>query len=363
MNRLYLDYAATTPVKPEIVEAMLPYFSDFSLSEVDAIYKDCADTLARCLNAPASTITFTPSGSFSNNLLIKGLANYGKGKGKGTHILTTVIEHPAVGNVFKHLGDLGFQVEVIPVDHKGYVDLNYLEKCIRPETALVSVMMVNNELGTRQPIEAISRLCRLNEVLLHVDAVQALGNIPLDLELLDVDAMTFSAHKVYAPKGCGAHYIKPALQHLIEPLIYGEEPCGFNLPYIVGFARAVVMATEQLESRSTHKHLLKEKLRVGLEGLELGIKVNGNPDHPGILNVYIPSRDGDTMVINYDMYGIAISSGSACSSGALNASHVLRAIGYSEAEAKRCIRYAVGDMTTEEEIDRVIDITRKILKG
>lgn len=361
MKRIYLDYAATTPVKPEIVNAMRPFFGCFSLSEVEAINRSCAAEIGMRLNAPDNAITFTPSGSFSNNLLVKGFANHRRDKGK--HILTTTIEHPAVGNVFQHLQTVGFEVEVIPVDRDGVVDLNYLTNCIRPDTTLVSVMMVNNELGTRQPIEAIAEICRRHEILLHVDAVQALGNITIDLDKLDVDGMTFSAHKVYAPKGCGAHYIKPGLESFIAPLVHGIDACSVNIPYIVGFSKGVSLAIDHMEQQSKHKRQLKEKLKVGLEGLELGIKFNGRSDHPGILNVYIPGRDGDSMVINYDMFGIAISSGSACSSGALNASHVLRALGYSEAEAKKCIRYAVGDMTTEEEIDRVIDITCKILKG
>ena len=368
MKKIYLDYAATTPVKKEVLDAMLPFFGDLKTNPESAMR-----VFEKTINAPEGSVRFNSGGTVGSNEIIRNLAY--ANPNKGHKIISSTVEHPAVYKVLEQLEKEGFEICKVPVDPYGRIDMSTFKRCLSDDTVLVTVMMINNEVGTRQPIEAISQLCKAKDIPLHVDAVQALGNAAIDVTALDVHAMNFSAHKLYAPKGCGAVYVKPgtSLENLMN-----KDACGetvVNLPYIIGFAKALELAYEHLAQNNRHKRMLKLKLAKALMSLDCGLEINGemptdsdllesaSGNHPGILNVYVPHMDGDSLVINYDFNGIAISSGSACSSGALSASHVLMAMGRTEKEAKKCIRLTIGDLTTESEIDEVIQVTKRILKG
>lgn len=362
MNRIYLDYAATTPVKPEVVEAMLPIYAQAEFDK--ELYEAQKRIFEDAIGAAPGTVVFNHGGSYGNNAAIRGLAGLSHGKRK--RIITSSIEHPAVFKVFEALAGEGFELAFVNVDAQGVIDLNHFEALLGDDTAFASIMWVNNEIGTIQPIEAIIQLCRAHGAYIHVDAVQALGNLAVDVSALDVDVMTFSSHKVYAPKGCGALYVKRGI--VLKPYFSEcEDLESVNLPYIVGFTKGVTLSYAKIADSSERKRQLKQRLIEGLRGLDLGIRSVAHDEmenhHPGIVSFYFPQMDSDSLIINFDFQGIAISGGSACSSGALSASHVLRAIGMSEADAKKCVRMSIGDMTTEEEIDRVVHTAARILKG
>jgi cysteine desulfurase len=361
-QKVYLDYAATTPVKPEVVTAMLPYFMQTvgGSEQID----EASRTFEKLIGAEPGTVRFNSGGSYGNNEIIKSFSHSNFKKGK--HLITSQIEHPSVYKVFEQLATEGFDITYIKVDAQGVVDLNQLKAALREDTILVSVMLMNNELGCRQPVEAIGQICREKHILFHIDAVQALGNEWIDVKSIGCDAMSFSSHKVYAPKGCGAIYVRDGLSidRLISQCDYRADA---NTPYIVGFMKGLELAYATLDASNAQKRKLRSKLIKGLEQLQLGIKHNGPPEedhhHPGIANFYYPMMDGDSLVINYDFAGFAISSGSACSSGALSASHVLKAIGLTENESKKCVRITIGDFTSEADIDGFLSATVRILKG
>lgn len=366
MKRIYLDYAATTPVKTEIVKSMLPFFE--STQRHERLIEKIADDFKLILHAIEGEFLFTSGGTYSDNALIRQLAFSQREIGAGNEIITSTIEHPAVYKTLEQLEREGFKIVYIPVNTQGLLELDQFYKAISDKTALVTFMMINNEIGTRQPIEAVGKFLKDKNILLHVDAVQALGSTIIDIAALGIDAASFSAHKIYAPKGCGAIYIKDKLlKQKVESFLNYSCDLYENIPYIIGFGEALRLAQENLSESIKHRRTLKEKLIEGLLSLQIGIEINGLPldiqSHPGILNLYIPQMDGDSLVINYDFYGIAISSGSACSSGALSASHVLKAIGFDEQKAKKCIRMTVGDFTSSEDIEYVIKVTEKMLKG
>lgn len=365
-QKVYLDYAATTPVKPEVVAAMMPYFRP--TEDASELIRNASRTFEKLIGAEPGTVRFNSGGSYGNNEIIKSFAHSKQKKGK--HLITSQIEHPSVYKVFEQLATEGFDVTYIKVDAQGIIDLEQLKTAFREDTILVSIMLMNNELGCRQPVEAIGAICREKEVLFHIDAVQALGNERIDVHAIGCDAMSFSAHKVYAPKGCGAIYVKDGvpIDQLISQCVIKDESYDSNTPCIVGFIKGLDLAYATLDTRNAHKRKLRDKLISGLEELDLGIKCNGDRNsttnhHPGIVNFYYPMMDGDSLVINYDFAGYAISSGSACSSGALSASHVLKAIGLTENEAKKCVRISIGDFTSEADIDGFISATARILKG
>ena len=367
MKKIYLDYAATTPVKEEVVSCMMPYFT--STDRHKAVVKKTSNDFMTLLHASEGEFLFTSGGTHSDNALIRALAYFQRNRGKGNEIITSTIEHPAVFKLLEQLENEGFKIIYIPVSRKGILEIEALYNAVCDKTALVTVMMINNELGTRQPVEAIGDFLKNKETLFHIDAVQALGSTNIDLDALHVDAASFSAHKIYAPKGCGAIYIKNKM--IMTDCLDGFfcQSCDIfeNIPYIAGFGKALTLSYDNFLESSKRRMALKEKLIKGLLDLALGIEVNGMPldidSHPGIVNFFVPQMDGDSMIINYDFNGIAISSGSACSSGALSASHVMKAIGYDEQKAKKCIRMTIGDYTTSEDIDRVISVTKEMLKG
>ena|GEM_PF-1352047 len=366
MKKVYLDYAATTPVKQEVLEAMMPYFQ--YVGEASELIANASRKFESLIGAESGTVRFNSGGSFGNNEIIKSFAYANRHKGK--HLITSQIEHPSVYKVFEQLASEGFSVTYIKVDTQGIVDVEALKSAIQKDTILISIMLINNELGSRQPVEKIGDLCRAHELLFHIDGVQALGNEQIDVKTIGCDAMTFSSHKVYAPKGCGAIYVRKGLS--IDPLIASCDLIAANhvanMPYIMGFMKGLESAYADLTAQNAKKRALKRKLVEGLEQMNVGIQLNGplidaDHHHPGIVNFYYPMMDGDSLVINYDFAGFAISSGSACSSGALSASHVLKAIGLTAHAAKKCVRITVGDFTTDADIDGFLDATARLLKG
>lgn len=361
MNRVYADNAGTTAVKDRVWQAMKPYYEN-NYEKNDGVYRSSIYSnhesekiklkMASLLGVLPSQLYFMANGSSANNYAIKRLAY--ERRGLGNHLITSSIEHPSVLNCFKALEKEGFEVTYLPVDKVGSVDLSVLEKAIRPDTTLVSMMMVNNELGTQEPIEAMGALLKTKGIAFHVDAIQALGSQSFEVDKLNVTAMSFSGHKIHAPKGIGLLYWTG------KPF----ESYYHNLPYEVGFCEALQINQESIEAKIKRLKALKVLFVDRMLTIDASIKLNGCMDksHPGIVNLYMPQMDGDSWIINYDMQGIAVSSGSACSSGALNASHVLLAIGLEEKDAKKCVRFSFGDFTSESDIDRIIEVTRQLIK-
>ncbi|GAB7056216.1 MULTISPECIES: cysteine desulfurase family protein [Paenibacillus] len=376
MKFIYLDHAATTPVHPEVVEAMIPYLSEMygNASSTHAAGRQARtalnaarDRIAAFVGCSPSELVFTGSGTESDNMALFGAAEAYRSRGK--HIITTSIEHHAVLHACERLEQLGYEVTYLPVDRFGQVSLADVEEAIRPDTILISVMYGNNETGTLQPVEAIGRLAREQGICFHVDAVQALAHIPMDLSRLPVDLMSFSAHKLNGPKGIGALYISKTTK--ISPLLYGgsqerKRRAGTeNTAGIVGFAKAVeIMQKNRYELKQK-----MEKLRQGMvKELERRLDadafvINGHPTEvlPHILNVSFPGISTETMLMNLDLAGVAAASGSACTSGSLEVSHVLKAMKLPEAVTASAIRFSFGADNTEQQIAEVAGILETIV--
>ncbi|ALS23164.1 cysteine desulfurase family protein [Paenibacillus naphthalenovorans] len=376
MKFIYLDHAATTPVHPEVVEAMIPYLSEMygNASSTHAAGRQARtalnaarDRIAAFVGCSPSELVFTGSGTESDNMALFGAAEAYRSRGK--HIITTSIEHHAVLHACERLEQLGYEVTYLPVDRFGQVSLADVEEAIRPDTILISVMYGNNETGTLQPVEAIGRLAREQGICFHVDAVQALAHIPMDLSRLPVDLMSFSAHKLNGPKGIGALYISKTTK--ISPLLYGgsqerKRRAGTeNTAGIVGFAKAVeIMRKNRYELKQK-----MEKLRQGMvKELERRLDadafvINGHPTEvlPHILNVSFPGISTETMLMNLDLAGVAAASGSACTSGSLEVSHVLKAMKLPEAVTASAIRFSFGADNTEQQIAEVAGILETIV--
>jgi cysteine desulfurase len=377
---IYLDHHATTPTDPRVVEAMAPWFSeDFgnpsSATHVfgwraEAAVEDARQRLAAALGAAdPSELVFTSGTTESDNLALKGVAR--AGRRRGDHLVTTVIEHPAVLDCCRALEAEGFRVTYLPVDADGLVDPEAVARAIDERTLLVSVMAANSEIGVLQPLEAIGRVCRERGVPLHSDAAQALGKIPIDVGRLPVDLLSACAHKLYGPKGIGLLYIRRRRPRLrIEPLVHGGGQEGglrsgtVPVPLVVGFARAVEIALEECDAEAARlaglRELLWERLGAGLDGLQR----NGHASRrlPGNLNVGFAGVEADALIAA--LPGIALSSGSACASARGEPSHVLRAIGRSPAEARSALRFGLGRSNTREQIEwvaeRVVAAVREI---
>ncbi|HHW57915.1 MAG TPA: cysteine desulfurase NifS [Clostridia bacterium] len=375
MDRIYLDNAATTPVDKRVLEAMLPYYSDVfgnpsSLysygQEAKKAIEEAREKVAKALGADADEIYFTSGGSESDNWALKGVA-YAL-KDKGNHIITTEIEHPAVLNTCRYLEKEGFKVTYLPVDEYGLVKPEDLKKAITDKTILVSIMFANNEIGTIEPIEELVKIAHEKNVYFHTDAVQAVGNIPIDVKKLDVDLLSLSAHKIYGPKGVGALYIKKGIK--IHSLIQGgtqekNRRAGTeNVPGIVGLGEAIELITKNLDSHINKLTFLRDKLINGILEKIPYVRLNGHPTKrlPGNVNVSFEFVDGESLILNLDMAGICASSGSACTSGSLEPSHVLLAIGHSKELARGSLRLTIGKDNTEEDIDKVLEVLPQIIK-
>lgn len=367
-KRIYLDYSATTPVKQEVVETMLPYFTETfgNPSSIHAFGRDARNTInntrevvAKFINASADEVYFTGGGSESDNWAIKGIAQ--AYKAKGNHIITTTIEHHAVLHTCAALEKEGYEVTYLPVDGDGLISLEALEAAIKDTTILITMMAVNNEIGTVLPIAEIGALAKSKGVLFHTDAVQALGNIPLDVKAMNIDLMSVSSHKIYGPKGIGALYVKKGVK--IRNLIEGgaqerKRRAGTeNVPGIVGFGKAVEMASENFENHVKHLEILRNRLMEGILEKIPYVKLNGHKTlrHPGNVNVCFEFIEGESLLLSLDLVGIAGSSGSACTSGSLDPSHVLMAIGLPHEIAHGSLRLTIGDYTTEEDVDYTIE--------
>lgn len=367
-KRIYLDYSATTPCKPEVVAAMLPFFTDqfgnpssvhgFGRENKNAI-TDARATLAQTFNGKADEVYFTAGGTEADNWAIRGVMSANAQKGK--HLITSTIEHHAMLHTCQALEKEGYQVTYLPVDGDGRISLEALEAAIQADTVMVSIMFINNEIGTMQDVKAIGDLCRSKGVIFHTDAVQALGNVAIDVVDMKIDLMSISAHKIYGPKGIGALYIRKGIK--IANFIYGgaqerkRRPGTENVPGIIGFAKAAQLAHENLEAHIAHSTKMRDRLTQGIINKIPYIKHNGHPvaRHPGNVNFSFEFIEGESLLLSLDIKGIAASSGSACTSGSLDPSHVLMAIGLPHEIAHGSLRLTVGDYTTEDDVDYTVE--------
>ncbi|MCB2358907.1 cysteine desulfurase NifS [Clostridium estertheticum] len=376
MNKsIYMDHAATTYVKPEVMEEMLPYFTQY-FGNPSSIYTLARETkkaidigrdkVAKAINADSSEIFFTSGGSEADNWAIKGIAS--AYKKKGNHIITTVIEHHAVLHTCEYLAKNGFDITYLPVDEYGFINIKDLENAITDKTILVSVMFANNEIGTIEPIKEIGALCRSKKILFHTDAVQAVGHIPVDVKDMNIDLLSLAGHKFYGPKGIGALYIRKGIR--IENLIHGggqerNKRAGTeNVASVVGIGKALELAVEKMEESNKKLVILRDKLMNGLLKVPF-TRLNGPIGEkrlPGNSNISFRFVEGESILLMLDAKGIAASSGSACTSGSLDPSHVLLAIGLIHEIAHGSLRLTIGDATTEEEVDYVLETVPKVIQ-
>ena len=368
---IYLDYSATTPVDPRVAEKMIPYLVEkfgnpASRShafgwESEAAVEAARDQVAALVNADPKEIVWTSGATESNNLAIKGAANFYAGKGK--HLITLKTEHKAVLDTCRELERQGFEVTYLDVQENGLLDLAVLKAALRPDTILVSVMFVNNEIGVIQPIADIGEICRERGILFHVDAAQATGKVEIDLAELKVDLMSFSAHKTYGPKGIGALYVQRKPRVRLEAQMHGGgHERGFRsgtLPthQIVGMGEAFRIAREEMAEENARIRALRDRLFKGLSGIE-AVFVNGDIEQrvPHNLNISFAYVEGESMLMA--VKDLAVSSGSACTSASLEPSYVLRALGREDELAHSSIRFTLGRFTTAEEIDYAVDLLR-----
>jgi len=369
MQTIYLDHNATTPLRPEVLEAMLPYLSAHCGNPSSVHWagrrakqglEEARERVAAFINARPAEVLFTSGGTESNNLALRGVL--WAARGKGMHVITTAIEHSSILEPLRMLTREGFSVTTLPVDNEGRVNAEGLTAALRPETVLVSVGLANHEVGTIQPIAALSRVTRERGILLHVDAVQAAGKLPLHVNHLGVDLLSLAAHKIYGPKGIGALYVRKGTSLL--PVMGGgaqereKRPGTENVAAAVGFAVAATLAAQEIERTAAHFLRLTTRLWEGIRERVPYVSLNG-PERDRLantLNVGFAGAAGEGLMMGLDLAGIAVSTGSACAAGSIEPSHVLLALGCNEAAAKSAIRFSVGRNTTEKEIDRVLEV-------
>jgi len=366
MRRVYLDNNATTPALPEIFEAMRPYFQEHFGNassihhhgqETRAAVERARESVATFLGCRASEVVFTSGGTEGDNLALFGLAK------PGEHVITSTIEHHAVLNACKHLQETGCEVTYVPVDGQGLVDPGDVRRAIRPHTKLVSIMLANNETGVIQPLEEIGKIAAEADVYFHADAVQGAGKIPIDVQRLGCDLLSISGHKMHAPQGVGALYVRKGT--LLQPLFYGgsherSRRAGTeNVPGIVALGKAAEIALQALTCGDDAKMAaMRDHLqRAVLEQVDAaGVNGEGAPRVPNTTNIYFECIEGEALVIALDLKGLAVSTGAACSSGAIEPSHVLTAMGLRADRARASIRFSLGKQTTSEEIDFAIGL-------
>lgn len=375
MKEVYLDYSATTPVKKEVVDEMIPYFSEFygnpsslySLSEhtKDALLK-ARHQVAALIGASPDEIYFTGSGTESDNWALLGVAD--ALKSKGNHIITTAIEHHAIIHTSQYLAQRGYEITYLNVQPDGRVDPKDLEAAITDQTILVSVMMVNNEVGTVEPIRELAEITKRRNVLFHTDAVQALGNVPIDVKALGVDLLSLSAHKIYGPKGVGALYMRKGLK--ISNLMQGgaqekkKRPGTENVPGIVGFGKAAELSKEQFEEHVQKLQSLRDYFISEVTSKIEYVHINGSMEHrhPGNANITFEYIEGEAILLMLNAKGIYVSTGSACSSASLVPSHVLAAMCVPVELIHGTIRFTMGDFTTKEDLDYVVAALKEIVE-
>ncbi|MBI2369563.1 MAG: cysteine desulfurase NifS [Deltaproteobacteria bacterium] len=375
MRRVYLDHNATTPIHPEVGAAMQHYIQEvwgnpssihWAGRDARTGLEEARERVAALLNADPDEVIFTSSGTEADNLALKGVA-YAR-RDRGDHIITTSVEHPAVIETGQALEKEGFRVTWLRVDRQGMVDLDDLRRAITPKTILISVMTANNETGVLFPIQEIGELARERGILFHTDAVQAVGKLLLDVKALPVDLLSLSAHKIYAPKGVGALYIRRGLK--LRPLIHGghqekSRRAGTeNMVGIVALGKAAELARQDLEGEAAHLEKLRDRLYEGIVKVIDGLHLNGHPEHrlPSTLNVSFEHVEGESLLLSLDLEGVAVSTGSACSAGTLEPSHVLVAMGLSPEIARGAIRFSLGKWNTAEDVDYVLDLLPSIVK-
>ncbi|MFZ5966000.1 MAG: cysteine desulfurase NifS [Bacillota bacterium] len=373
-KRIYLDYSATTPMKKEVLDEMLPYFSDLfgNPSSIHAYGREAKKALdiarervAKAIGAKNDEVFFTGGGSEADNWAIKGIVY--ANRDKGNHIITTKIEHHAVLHTCEYLEKNGFEVTYLDVDKYGMISVEELRNAITDKTILITLMFANNEIGTIQPIKEIGEIAKEKKVYFHTDAVQAFGNVKIDVNDLNIDLMSISAHKIYGPKGVGALYVRKGVK--IHSLVHGgaqerRRRAGTeNITGIVGFGKAAALVSENLADHIEHVKTLRDKLIHGIMENVDYVRLNGHPEHrlPGNANFAFEFIEGESLLLSLDMMGIAGSSGSACTSGSLDPSHVLMAIGLSHEIAHGSLRLTIGDPTTEEDIQYVIESIPKVV--
>jgi cysteine desulfurase len=377
-RQVYLDYSASTPADPRVVEAMMPYFTEvfgnpssvhsFGRKAEQAV-EDAREAIARIMNCRPSELVFTSGGSESDNLAIRGAAWTARQQGKGLHLVTTPVEHPAVGKTVEQLADImGFRRTVLPLDRYGLVDVEDFAAALSDGTAIASVMYANNEVGTIEPIPQLSAIARERGVLFHTDAVQAAGQLTLDVQALGVDMLSISAHKFYGPKGVGALYVRNGVE-LVPSQSGGSHENGrragtHNTPFIVGMAKALELAYDELEERTGHYQTLRDQLIEGILARVPNAQLTGHPQQrlPSHASFIFDGVDGNTLLMHLDMNGVAASSGSACKTGNPEPSEVLLAMGYSREQALGSLRLTVGQPTTADDIEYAVNVIARTVE-
>lgn len=369
MKTTYMDYSATTYVKPEVLDAMMPFFTEkfgnpssfYGISRETKMAVDNARAqVAKAINCDPNEVYFTGGGSEADNWAIKGIAT--AHMKKGNHIITTKIEHHAVLHTCEFLERFGFEVTYLDVNEEGFIDLKQLESAITDKTILVSIMFANNEIGTIQPIKEIGAICREKKVLFHTDAVQAIGSVPVDIKEMNIDLLSLAGHKLYGPKGIGALYIRKGVR--IDNLIHGggqergRRAGTENIPGVVGLGKAIEIATENIEENRARLTVLRDKLIDGILERIPYARLNGprgDKRLPGNSNISFEFIEGESILLSLDFEGICASSGSACTSGSLDPSHVLLAIGLPHEKAHGSLRTTLGAASTEEDVEKLLN--------
>lgn len=366
MRRVYLDNNATTPVLPEVFEAMRPYFAEHFGNassihhhgqETRAAVERARESVAALLGSRASEIVFTSGGTEGDNLAISGMAR------PGDHIISSTIEHHAVLNSCKHLEATGCEVTYVPVDGRGLVDPDDVRRALRPNTKLITIMMANNETGVLQPVEAIGKIAAEADVYFHTDAVQAAGKVPIEVKRLGCDLLSISGHKLHAPQGVGALYVGKGT--ILQPMFYGgsherSRRAGTeNVPGIIGLGKAAELAREALErgdlkQMSAMRDHIEQTILSEVEAT--GVNGEGAPRVPNTTNIHFDYIEGEALVIALDLKGLAVSTGAACSSGAIEPSHVLTAMGLPPEIARASLRFSLGKQNTEDEVQFALDL-------
>ncbi|MBZ4652818.1 MAG: cysteine desulfurase [Peptococcaceae bacterium] len=375
MRRVYLDHSATTPVRPEVAQIVLEYMTNkFGNPSSVHVYgreakqglEKAREQVAKLINAKPEEIIFTSGGTEADNLAITGIAQTYANKGK--HIITSAVEHHAVLDTCKNLEKQGYTVTVLPVDEYGIIKLEDLKKAITKETILITIMHANNEVGSIQPVAEIGKIAKEHGIIFHTDAVQSLGKIPVDVDKMNIDLLSGSGHKIYAPKGIGFLYIRRGVG--LKPITFGggqerrRRPGTENLPGIVGLGLAAELAALEMETEMPRIAKLRDRLIAGIMKRIPHVRLNGHPEErvPNNVNVSFEFVEGESLLLSLDMKGIAASSGSACTSGSLDPSHVLMAMGICHEIAHGSVRMTLGKANTEEDIDYVLEVLPPIVE-
>lgn len=372
-RKVYLDHGATTPLRKEVLDEMMPYLTN-SFGNPSSIHsfgrearvavEKARQQVADAIGASPNEIIFTSGGTEADNMAIQGVARALSSRGK--HIITSAIEHHAVLDACQSLEKEGFSLTYLPVDKYGLVQLKDLEKAIRPETILVTIMFANNEIGTVQDVAGIGKICRSRGVYFHTDAVQAIGQLDVNVQEQNIDLLSMSAHKFYGPKGIGVLYKRQGVK--LKPIIFGGgqekkfRPGTEYVAGIVGMGKAIELAVAEMETKTAKMRELRDYFIAGLLGIG-GVTLNGHPQQrlPNNVNVSIHNAEGEALLLNLDMEGVAASSGSACTSGSLEPSHVLRAIGLKHEVAHGSLRLTLGKDTEREDIDYTLKVLKPIV--